>query len=1059
MSSDLLRHQDEDQYFYTSQYDQNQDGVASSGSFMPYQAYQAQSNVPDTTPITQSINGSAFNTNSQLLTSTPNNGEHSRSYHSQNVYHSPLSHPPTAAHGSFSTPLVLPGLLNAISAHKSDIEPQATRENPIASASANGGGSESIEQVDSDLEEGELSEGTHHISPVAHTPSRPQSAQQPSLKAHGTVTKEKRPRESPYMAPRSDSLVQGATKGNRSGASGTEVKHRRQYQTVPRTVQSTANGQATSNLARQAYGPSIARRQKSFKVVKGGARRAVKQLQSHNVSYLQLLEEHIDSDLLKRLFAELNVKPPESTQVGVSPATTESQTAPSDTAREHNLISGSKQSISAPITEKSVPVKTNVSLPQDQQRMYDAKAAENLVTNKPNEVREGQSNRGYKLAMGLDKAGKDRVPLLTKTNNDIEPVKSQSQENGVSSPAANGGEPAITQTVFHAPAQSSTTTSTMSKPPAPKVAAKPVDRKDYVARLLAAKAGKALPAMNGSKPSSYTTPQSVGQEPAPGTNNQADRVDEADSVHVQNKNAPRVMDASSEVNTNTGPQKLAAAEAKKRAQTELARRKIEELKQRSEAQKTASMSTKGAPLSPATKQSSPNEKPTRAPAIGITLSTTGSPFVLNTPQHSYFPLQNTTFTLPGLFMSSQQSQPKPRSQLVPLAPGSDMFQTSEPKPETGKVSRTGVVVDPEPHEVETLAPSDQENKVPVQAPIAEGMTPRAISNSRKRPTAADFTEPVPVKSRRVHASKAEESVVFDISDDEVAESVHDSSEMPMDSDQGIEHQYAKGLQSSGLGIIEHADFRQHPALGDSVGRLEPFKSTPSVSLQTSQGITKQKEPGGLKSNEEEIARMKRKIAEMEDRRKSKQTASPAQTPGTPGQLPSSVKPSESHASISNLPALITRLSESANQIRDGEGMPEDVQNTESTMQMKAPAEQPVDDVRPMEALQIAARNINDSANDIGHEQQQSQRRRADIESRIQSVSAAVELHMAKLHNLRRERASVQAQLQKEGDDRRALQEELDRLLQAPTPNVEASKHGSQQRKSFQTTAHIQDTSK
>ncbi|KAI4157243.1 MAG: hypothetical protein L6R39_000703 [Caloplaca ligustica] len=1047
MSGELLGHPDEDQYFYNSQYGSDRDGMAPNRLLMSYQSSQAQSDFQNTTHHIQPVNTNAFNTNAQFLVPAPHSAPHS--FHQQ---------VPTVAHDSFSTPLALPGLLNAMSAQRSDAEPRATPENLIATVPPNGV-DEGIGRVGSELEEGELSEGSQRNSPLTHAPSRPPSAQQPSLKANDTIHRET-PRNclsdtTSSMAPYSDGSWHTATKGNRSIALGAEsMRNGQPHQPGSHIVHPTANGHAKSDYARPTHTQlKQSRQKKSFKVIKGGARRAVKQLQSHHIGYLQLLEEHIDSDLLKKLFTELNMKIPEKTEIGAFPTNVVSESH----STEQGLTFDPKQTLSARNTNEPAFLANDVeigqdsplraSLPRDQQGVDAIKAVGTLSSKVPHEIREGRSDHGNGLNTGLG-----TLPQLTKAKNILEYAGKHSHDETATNPSAvNGNKPPFTQATPQAPPQPSAPTAT-SKPPAPKAAAKPIDRKDYVARLLAAKAGKALPAARASKPPPDLAPQNVGQKISAGVNDQAYKTDQAASLQTSKDHASNEASASYKLATDGAPPKPATDEAKKRAQTELARRKIEELKKRSEALKKAPSSANEEPASSATPQPSSIERPIQAHSVGVAPASTGSPLPQNTPQHTLFPRQSTTFALPGLFMSSQQSQPDRVSGPVRVRPSSDRSQRIS---ESQSVAVNVADNDDVAHQAipigETSVPSTQENKVPVEGPKAEAEIPRVVSNPRKRPTAADFIESVPAKPKRVHTSKeADNSVVFDISDDEVDESIHDPSEMQLNGDQNAKPSYVLELSDSRTGTTEQANFRQHPALSDPHGKLDQVKSTPTMLLQGSLTPFKQNESAGLRAREEEIARMHRRIAEIEERRKAKQAASPAPMPETPGQTTPSVKPDESHITTSSMPGVARRFSEPAKHIKEGEHIPEELQMSDPSLQKDVAAQQqPAQDIGRLEAAQSRTSTVRSG------EHQHRQRRKAEIESRIPSMSAALEGYMSRLQNLQKEEAELQARMQKEIDDKRALEEELDRIMQAATSLAEDSGQESNVARRLQATGEVQ----
>lgn len=1055
MASDLLHHQDEDQYFYESQHDQKRGGRNSSGGPL-----QTQNDIAKSLQNIHSANKAALNTNSQPLNSTPYGGPERRSPHSQAVLHQSFYQPvPTTAHGSSLTSLALPGLLNVISSPKSRFDQQVINNNPIVAVIANGVDGERTEQVGSDLEEGELSEGTDPDLPSARAPSRAGSAKQPSLKVNGTVIVDSaghRASHSPYMAPYSNRSIPRATEGNHQDASGADFSVDQQSsQAESRMVHSMTSDNAKPNLARRAQASSIQRRRnQSSKVSKAGAKRAVKQLQPHNIGYLQLLREHIDAELLKNLFGELNVEVPELTQTTAYPTNTETQLMANHASRKRSLDSVPKESVTFPITNKPVP-SLNSGLSTQRRATHDKKQDQSVARKVSHGVRKTQPNLDKTATTRSNKLGQDRAPMAIETGINPDSAASRSPGMAAASPAVNVDKPAAAQSTAQEHVKPPVVT-TISKPSAPRAVGKPVDRKDYVARLLAAKAGKGATAVNATKPSADPVSPNVGRVTVLDTNSQASQVIDTDAVRKSGNNESKEIHGSSEVPASTAPQKVAAAEAKKRAQTELARRKIEELRQQSETRKKISSAANEVTTSTPTKQPSPPRQTTQAPSVTVTPIVAASPFVQNTRQYSYFPLQNATFALPGLFMSSQQRGPDQTSDSAPAAPISERSeQTSEPQPVAPGLANTDAGLEQAVPRVGASTLSAQEDKVIANAPIAEATTSKADRSFRKRPTAVDFIDPVPAKSRRLNALGPDNSVVFDITDDEADESVRDASEMQLDGDHSGTPTHTRDLQISHPGNNEPADFRQQPTLSDPYAKLDPSRSTPT-SLQISQTPTKHKESGGLRSNEEEIARMKRRIAEMEERRKSKQAASPAGTLATLVQFNSSVKPVDSPAVASSAPNRSRRLSQPAIPLQRSGCKLEDVHTTESTLRSGGPAEQRVEHIEQVPLSQPLAPTINGSMNDLVDQQPNPVR---DIEPGESSMSASVEEYMAKLQKMQKERAEMQAQLQKKIDDERAVQEEFDRLLQASMTDVNEPKQEDDETKSSHMAGQVQDTGK
>ncbi|KAI4114697.1 MAG: hypothetical protein LQ345_004570 [Seirophora villosa] len=1044
MSSDILRQGDEDQYFYTSQYDRNQDKMMFSTDSMPHSASQASNDVPRTMQHHPFTNTYAFDSNSQYsISAAPY--ERPSSNHSQNILqHSSYQSAPTLTQSSIATPLALPGLLDTTRAQRSVIEPQTTRENPTSAVSANGATGERVEQNGSDLEEGELSEGTDRNSPKPQLPSSPPSVQQPSMYTSDTVAKEKlgnKRNDSSHLARRPDRSIQGAMEGKGQAASVANIMRTRQPHSLDsRMVHSQLDGHdesASPNLTSSRQRPR--KPKKTSKAILQGAKRAVEQLRLHNIGYLQLVREHVDANLLKKIYAEMNITVPESTQSGASSSITRPQAVPSKMNLNLDLNQGEfAQNTTPPVITSGLESRqnptSNVWLPHDQQRAREAKEPGIAPSNMTHVTRGGRNNNSNNLEIVPCQPPRDTVLPQTKTDtNNESPGTSSKQTMITPKPADNATKPANSQNITHRHGQASTITNT-SKPPVPKAAPKPVDRKDYVARLLAAKAGKAVSTTDASKTPPNPAQRNSGQNPPLGVNGQAREADAVNASHTLNINVPNGAKSPSILATDATSQRNVAAEAKKREQTELARRRIEELKQRSEALKKAPSAATEAPPPAASASPSPRERLTQALTVRNSPGSTWSAFAPDTPQHSYFSSHDTAFTLPGLFMSSQPPQPKLSNEPVQVAPGSvESQQTEERKPVVVDVSDAVAAPHPSLPASGSVEPDSHDNTISEKAPVSESSTPRAINNPRKRPTALDFIEPFPAKISKLHSSRVENSVVFEVSDDEDDEIAVDASEMQSGREQGVKTTDAGELQASRPGSTEQAKLRQHPALSGPLGRTEPRKSTPSTPIQALQAPFKHPEPGGLRSNEEEIARMKRRIAEMEERRRSKQAASPAQMPRPSIHMVSSVQPVEGIVTTSSTPGPVNAPSDPASHVQNGhiqndEGIPGDVLRSGSNLLTEVPVEQQMNDIvlEHNEASQPLEVVANESADGLIDQQ----RRRAEIESRIPSMSATVEEYMSKLQRLQQEQATLEAGLRREMDEQRALQEELDKILQA-----------------------------
>ncbi|KAJ5562697.1 hypothetical protein N7535_002858 [Penicillium sp. DV-2018c] len=306
----------------------------------------------------------------------------------------------------------------------------------------------------------------------------------------------------------------------------------------------------------------------------------------------------------------------------------------------------------------------------------------------------------------------------------------------------------------------------VSQPSAPSAAApskpdKPLERKELIARMLAEKAAKT---------SKDTSPTGSANPPS---------------------TAP--------VNEPRPTQRAAANKEKNKAQTELARQRIEELKRQSllKAQQSAQRTP------------APTQLETPSPAIQ-------HPLPLRPPVPGSQPVA----TLPGLVMTGSGQGGKESS-------------VSEPAPA-----------------------------------IAAGSASASQPSQRKRPRASDFDEPVAASRNNFQPTanrfNPAEKLIIAISDDESL--YGDDEDDNMDLDSSSEQDAAPIVTSTTVKPPAQTHSIQSPV-------VRPSTSTPNAPSSVS-------DPGDIRIKDMEIQAMRRKIAELELRRKSKLAASRTQSPRT-----------------------------------------------------------------------------------------------------------------------------------------------------------------------------------
>lgn len=1031
-----------DQYLYTSQYGFNHDVPGLDDSVLSYQAPQSQHFCNETelsTQNTQSTNTYAFNTNQNAIYRDVGEPRlHSSQFPS---FSSIQPQMPLHVPESLSASQALPGLSNVVSAQTNGLKMQPTHHDITPTVASNAVSVRNAEQVGSDLEEGELSEGTDHASPNVPIPSRPASHNKASMRFNGTSVKETAgiPRKDTLrMASRSERTVQGNNTSRRSPASGVDGhEYRQQNRGVMCATRQEVNGRAKLDWAgRDRTPPPQLHRTDSLKVSREAARHAIKQLWPHNIEYLQLLKEHVDSELLRRIYAELQITVLESSNMREYPVNTEAQRgsvmAPTNSKNKTNSIQGNSNPHPDTRFTAVDSVSHHAAKPQEWQQKaskgnQEAEREATAAAKGINQEFYGASRSDHNISLNVitDKAVVvDSTPMRIETDASGKPVETVSTSQVIKPlPTISSDKSTATMSVTEQNTKPSAPTSIMeNKSPAFKPAPKPIDRKEYIARLLAAKAGKTLPTTNASKPLSDPVPPKVPLAPSEGIQREKPVSDKPNLDPISSISTPKKDEEPTDTAANSAVQKSIAAEAKKREQTELARRKIEELKKRSEALKKNPSTKEAAQQSPLVQTS------TIAPSEKVMMESARLLPLHSSSQNSYFPLHNATFTIPGLFMTSQQSQPDLPREPVIAAPIPEKDPQADTLIPTKCTDSSADTLPRQPVPMKTPASPDKEREVAGSDSISQATISKTVSNLRKRPTAADFLEPIPSKSRRLGNPKPDDKVVFEVSDDEADEPDQNITGMQLNGDQGMVVDQVGRSPIPPSGSHVQKGHSQQLALTGAPGVSELSKSTASLPLQSLPAPPKLKESGGLRSKEEEIARMNRKIAEMEQRRKSKQVASRVPTPGLSTNTTSSINLATDNANVASMPSGIRRFSEPNTQMEEGKRILEDVQASESTIQNDSLIK------HRMQSIERTDDNA-DTAVTIIDEQQ---RRKAEIESRLPSMSATVEEFMARLQRLQQEEADLQAQIQKQIDDKRILQSELDSILQGLAPVAESA---------------------
>ena len=781
---------------------------------------------------------------------------------------------------------------------------------------------------------------------------------------------------------------------------------------------------------------SWARKRLSRQEIIKRADRAIVQLQNCKVDYLQLVKEGVDPKSLKELSSETNPHIARLNSKSTGNLSVISPAAPWAFRPVRNTPSVADEAGTSAISslknifnsKDTIPLMPGRKGKTDDNRNFGALKIDPL-------------NQSYHLEtqddLDLPTSSQRKVPTTfqetssrTSDNENAMATDRESREKTSNMAAiVNNHKPEVAQVAALRPTQSqSNKLSTKADVQTP--TDKTLERKDYIARMLAAKAKK--PLTSGVQLHDKVLPKAAlsAKKNTPGktmvvTSSKSSRSDttEKENHLLQLAEHPPLRQSSLPPPVPSDTHQ----EAKKREQTELARKRIEELKNRSKsAQHLPSATTLEAlkadepSLSGQKRATILSEGPL---AEGMLPSSTRS-----ITQSPYFPPHDpqTTFNIPGLFMASKpvsqmpqngsppslleaKSLPNPNHHLAKVSPNV-IVTSSATQPEI-----TSATLKRNDNSEQTLQTTDQisasQNAI---SPTAKGL--------RKRSTAADFIEPTPTRVKRSESYKQENPVIIGSSDDENDESDGGDLDMDIDSDQEIESSRADTAYQHTSKSHELISMQTVASLNVSQ-TLPKQKTNVSASLLLgSQPSGKLNDQGGLRSKEEEIERMNRKIAEMEQRIKIKQAASRAQSPGVLEQQLMAGESNRIEPNPQHLSAVERKATENETQIEDEKTELEDARKVEAALQEQLNAEQRLHRAQTEDALEEPGGNVA-----VDSEQEQRQRRKAELESSIPSLDAIIEDYTRKLQALKDEEASVQEQISKQVAGRRVLQEELERL--------------------------------
>lgn len=552
-------------------------------------------------------------------------------------------------------------------------------------------------------------------------------------------------------------------------------------------------------------------------------------------------------------------------------------------------------------------------------------------------------------------------------------------------------------------------------------------------------------------------------------------------------------------------------ESKKRAQTELARQKMEALKSRdsnqSENQKHNGATTSIQSQHPSLGQSQYIEPQGGAVALQATHVSHSVPQNSN----SAYSNSKSPFSIPGLFMAAATKD-------LVMSNAPPTFQASVVSDETEAKISSGIQISDSLSRVESYPSQPTEAKMPVGtsalltnsvADVRSTTSKTGANEYRKRQKAADFIDSPSVRIKRTLGQNEDTSVIIEISEEEDnQESEEEEVDMDVDMETDVDEEMGQKTPLKESSSYNHESakprgIRDLPPLSDFPSRK---KMAPIIAIMTppaSHTPTKNKEPEDLKLKEKEIELMNRKIAELEQRIKAKQTASRAQTPEKPGfsrtspqelgvlaatqePLKSGVLVVESSREASKETELriLSAMEEAPEIVNEIEAVNdiESILKAEAAQKAKVAHEvraadeakaaqeakvakaaqeaELAEQAKIAQAAKVAEQEriiIEQRANDLEQikidversrvaeaatiaEEEQRRLRRNEIEFGLPLLDAEVERTKQKLKNLKRQMENLESEVQKGVEGRRILMEELIGLAPNPTSLITNEKN-------------------
>ena len=782
------------------------------------------------------------------------------------------------------------------------------------------------------------------------------------------------------------------------------------------------------------------------KLIRDQAKVALRQLYDRNIVFDEIVAENIDASCVKELYLEIGLAVPTSPhrqQLDTSTILTRSVSAQPAPFLDGSSLSTPSQKVSGttPPAIASQKVERRVSEHND-------------------------------MILGVNSS----QPSITKSDDATEFAV---ESNAKKADTVKEASPILQASTAH------TTKKSTFPPPGDKL-----DRKDYIAKMLAAKTGKSITAPKVGKPAETPVTQAQMKEVAMNMNVGSEKM---------TMSFPESVMASSDKEIELGN--------KRKAQTDLARRRIDALNSRivTSSKPNNEVGSVDSPfaiasITPPTEPhdqvlSSGRDVPTPLQLQPLQhAATISAPQSQFTPSSSFFSSLGwkPPSGLPGLFAfpgfsptTTDSKEPEiastvtdrqpisvrpvespqvmdalqpnsnpisPKGEAIILDPvdspipsdhsdvdesvSRDMEQVSE----VGKAQDSDYIgADMElatpatqlQHELENHSKTDdtirQETEPPSFTPSSPQQFTPSREQTRKRPTASDFIENSGVRIKRRMGSNDHPRVLIELSEEE-----DDTDDDHMDIDDIPTPGTHRPNPSQNPESLKAKSIRDLPALSDFSSRVRGGVSSAMNTPPLVQTPGKALEQERLKQKEEQILLMQRKIAEMEQRRRAKQSMSRAQTPAFSGTPVPEVPPATPEKRMELLSPVDQPVKATVQQIEgqqyveqlavqqgDAQRVAEEEKERLEKLQLEANA-------KAIAAKELEERTAREEAARVSQaaEMQIRRERKIALQIALPDLDQQMERSRLKLEEMKKEIAELEAELQRGVEGRRSIIEEL-----------------------------------